>query len=77
MSNASQNCPKCNGQMEQGFVLDKGLNMQYVSQWAAGPPQKSFWLGTSPPANLIPIGAFRCGLCGYLESYARHEFAAS
>jgi hypothetical protein len=76
MSNASQNCPKCNGQMEQGFVLDKGLNMQYVSQWAAGPPQKSFWLGTSPPDNLIPIGAFRCASCGYLESYARPEFAA-
>ena len=76
MNNTPQQCPKCNGQMEQGFVIDKGLNMQYVSHWAAGPPQKSFWQGTSPPANVIPIGVFRCTSCGYLESYARYEFDA-
>jgi hypothetical protein len=76
VSEQSLQCPKCNSPMQQGFVQDKGLNMRYVSQWAAGPPQKSFWLGTNPPDNLIPIGAFRCKSCGYLESYARNEFDA-
>jgi hypothetical protein len=48
-----------------------------VSKWAAGAPIKSVWSGTKlPEEKLIPVGAFRCASCGYLESYARDEFAA-
>jgi predicted nucleic-acid-binding Zn-ribbon protein len=77
MAKTSQSCPKCNGHMEQGFVLDNTYGARVVSQWAAGAPQKSFWSGTKlPDEKLIPIGTFRCSSCGYLESYARQEFAA-
>jgi predicted nucleic-acid-binding Zn-ribbon protein len=76
MANSTQQCPKCNGGMEQGFVLDNTQGTQGVSQWAAGAPQKSFWTGMKSTGTKIPIGTFRCASCGYLEMYAREEFAA-
>jgi hypothetical protein len=62
--------------MHQGFVLDNNQGARVVSQWAAGAPRKSFWLGTKlPDEDLVPIGTYRCSSCGYLELYARREFA--
>jgi predicted nucleic-acid-binding Zn-ribbon protein len=73
----SLQCPKCQSRMEQGFVLDNTYGARVVSQWAAGAPLKSFWAGTKlPEEQLVPIGTYRCVSCGYLEHYARHEFAA-
>jgi hypothetical protein len=75
MPSKSQQCPKCNGQMEQGFVLDNTYGLRIVSQWSAGHPKKSFWTGTKLPAEeQIPIGTFRCESCGFLESFAMPEF---
>lgn len=77
MSQIPGRCPKCSGPMEQGFVLDMTHAGRLVSQWGAGKPVKSFWAGTKlPEEKLIPIGAFRCATCGFLECYARNEFAA-
>jgi hypothetical protein len=77
MSARPHKCSKCGDEMEQGFVLDNTYGARIVSQWVAGPPEKSFWFGTKLPDNsLIPIGTFRCTSCGFLESYARPEFAA-
>jgi hypothetical protein len=61
--------------MEQGFVVDYTHGGAAVSKWAAGAPLKSFWFGTKVPA-LVPIGTYRCSSCGFLEMYARQEFAA-
>jgi hypothetical protein len=73
----SLQCHKCNGRMEQGFVVDNTYGSVGVSHWVAGAPRKSFWMGTKAPAELaIPIGVFRCSSCGYLEHYARESFAA-
>jgi hypothetical protein len=61
--------------MEQGFVLDNTYGARVVSP--AGAPLKSFWAGTKlPDEKLVPIGTYRCSSCGYLELYARQEFAA-
>ena len=77
MAHSSERCPKCGRGMEQGFVLDNSHGTRIVSQWVAGAPLKSFWLGTKVPNDkLLPIGAYRCSSCGYLELYARQEFAA-
>ena len=77
MSQAALRCPKCHGEMVQGFIMDFTEGGRLVSQWAEGPPQKSFWTRTKvPKEGLIPVGTFRCASCGYLESYARGEFAA-
>jgi hypothetical protein len=63
--------------MEQGFVVDLIPGGRLVSQWAAGVPRKSWWTGTQlPDDGLVPVGTFRCASCGFLESYARPEFAA-
>ena len=77
MNDQPLKCPKCHGAMEQGFIMDFSYGVGLVSQWAAGAPRKSFWVGTKlPEEKLIPVGVFRCVGCGFLESYAREEFAA-
>jgi len=63
--------------MEQGFVFDNTKGGRHVIQWAPGAPLESFWVGLEVPhEKLIPIGTYRCSSCGYLEQYARPEFAA-
>jgi hypothetical protein len=62
--------------MQQGFLVDYSQAIRLVSHWAPGVPQRSFWTGTKLPDGSVPIGAFRCASCGFLESYARPEFAA-
>ena len=77
MASLPHACPKCSGRMEQGFILDNAYGAHVVSQWVAGPPLKSIWTGTKlPKQDPVPVGTFRCAGCGYLESYARPEFAA-
>ncbi|HJQ78435.1 MAG TPA: hypothetical protein VJ828_00700 [Lacipirellulaceae bacterium] len=69
-------CPKCNGAMQQGFVVDNTYGGRAVSHWAQGPPQKSFWTGTKLPPEPLPLAAFRCSSCGFTEFYAGEQFAA-
>lgn len=78
MNEVSQSCPKCEGDMQQGFILDMTHRGRLVSHWRPGVPQRSDWTGThdAPQDQVIPIGVFRCGSCGFLESYARDDFAA-
>ncbi len=70
-----KHCPKCDGEMMQGFILDHTYGAHLVASWIPGAPESSFWRGTkSGPA--IPIGTLRCSSCGFLESYAQRRFAA-
>ena len=69
-------CPKCRGEMVQGYVLVFTPVGVHVSQWNAGIPKKAFGVGIKDSPLQIPIGTFRCESCGFLESYARDEFAA-
>jgi hypothetical protein len=64
--------------MVQGFLLDLiHPSAARVEHWAEGPPRRSFWWGTRAADKTLPVGTFRCATCGFLESYARAEFAAS
>ncbi len=78
MSAEPTRCPKCNGQMVQGFLVDFHAGGQrLVISWVEGAPEQSFWHGTNVPAEkCVPVGTFRCSACGLLESYGRPEFAA-
>jgi len=68
-------CPKCDGEMMQGFVVDHTYGARLVASWIPGAPQTSFVFKTKAgPA--IPIGTFRSSSCGFLESYAQRRFAA-
>lgn len=72
-------CPKCEGPMVQGFIPDFfHHSASGVGGWHEGPPQASFWKGTKASlSGGIPVGAFRCQNCGFLELYAAKEFAAT
>ena len=75
METLSPQCPKCNGEMMQGFLLDHSDAGRLNSHWAVGAPQNSFWGGLKKPELSLPVGAYRCSDCGYLELYALAEFA--
>jgi hypothetical protein len=77
MNNEKRVCPKCKGEMVQGFVPDYSHASIFVGSWQEGQPKKSFWtVDKAPLAKGIPIGAFRCTQCGFLEFYADPDFAA-
>jgi hypothetical protein len=65
-------CPKCGGEMATGHVLEcqlgqsRPLHPGVASTWLEGPPEAS---GQAPLG--VPVRTFRCGGCGYLESYAQ------
>jgi len=70
-------CPKCGRGMEPGYIPDNANNRFSVAQWWAGIPRKSFWFGLRKPDEPpIPIAVCRCPGCGFLECYAKPEFAA-
>ena len=77
MTDNQLQCPKCRGEMVQGFVPDYSHGAALVGGWHEGQPKKSFWTGTKAPwSEGVPIGAFRCQTCGFLEFYANPSFAA-
>ncbi len=70
-------CPKCQGQMIQGFIPDYTEGAKYVASWVEGHPQTSvFWYTKVPMGGGIPIATYRCKGCGYLEFYADEKYAA-
>ncbi len=75
MNPQTRQCPKCQQTMEQGFIPDYAHGGILLSSWHPGAPEKSFWKGTKASRRtVIPIGAFRCPGCGFLEFYANPEF---
>ncbi len=66
------NCPKCQGLLEEGFIIDRGdYNIGTVNTWVEGEPVVSFWSGIKTKnKQQFKIKTFRCANCGYLESYA-------
>jgi hypothetical protein len=77
MTTQKMRCPKCNGEMVQGFVPEYSQGPIYVGSWHPGQPKKSFWTRTKVHfAEGLPIGAFRCQKCGFVELYSDAKFAA-
>ena len=68
----SNSCPKCQGAMTEGFVPDAGPYTRAVGSWVEGRPKASFWSGVTLRGRAqYPIQTWRCGRCGFLESYAK------
>lgn len=64
-------CPRCQGSMAEGFIIDQGHGQVHVSTWQEGEPKRSFWQGVKQSkADQLKVSSFRCERCGYLESYA-------
>ena len=69
----SKTCPKCQASMTEGFIIDgaPGHGGRAVSSWLEGAPVKSLWVGIKLGGKKpIEIATWRCGSCGFLESYA-------
>lgn len=68
----SYRCSKCNSDMEEGFVLEKGDSGSLSSEtWVAGKLEPNILSGASLKGKAIyDIKTFRCTACGYLDSYA-------
>ncbi len=46
MTDSGLNCPKCNAEMQEGFIADYGYGTVRATDWVEGEPVKSFWQGT-------------------------------
>jgi hypothetical protein len=74
----SKQCPKCASSMGEGFVVDKFYGGAGVSTWVAGAPRRSMWTGINVAGReQSQIATWRCGRCGFLESYASGEAAGA
>jgi len=69
---ASMNCLRCKGDMEQGFLLDHSHNSNFAGKWVKGSPERSTLsdAAVKTPVHTKEIVTYRCTACGYLESYA-------
>ena len=68
---ANTECPKCGGRMSPGIILDITYGSSGVASWLAGPVEKSRWTGVGLRGKApIELETWRCGRCGFLESYA-------
>ena len=52
--------------MARAVTVGRGLNYANALEFGAEVPKD----------KCVPVGPFRCSACGFLESYARPEFAA-
>jgi hypothetical protein len=64
-------CPKCQGRVSEGFIIDQGYGTYSVAAWQKGAPVKSIWTGVKRDKKAqFAVVTYRCERCGYLESYA-------
>ena len=70
----STTCPKCFGHMESGFMIERGGGPRDRQvRWVEGEPisHSSFFPGVHLEGREpMPVTTYRCGGCGYLESFA-------
>jgi predicted nucleic-acid-binding Zn-ribbon protein len=86
MSRAALECPKCQGEMIEGLVVN-GDGFSIEGLWvgtedylrAIREGAESFWGPVGPrllkrlKGKHFGTSTFRCSSCGYLESYARAQ----
>ena len=67
----STDCPKCQGKMAEGVIVDMGYGQSFISHWLPAPIKVARWLGLKVrKKDVIPTVTLRCTRCGFLESYA-------
>jgi hypothetical protein len=64
------------GPPRRAFATRPYFYPHFVGWWTRGEPVKSILFGIWLGCGVLPTRTFRCAKCGYLESYAREEFAA-
>ncbi len=73
MKTMARECPKCDAEMEEGFLLDStyGSINHKTTTWIQGKPEKGLFTNIKTHGKtLMNAMTHRCPTCGYLESYA-------
>lgn len=60
-----KNCPKCEGEFEEGFIGVKVDGNEQREEWGTGISFLKTGLN-----HAFPVKTFRCKNCGYMESFA-------
>lgn len=82
--NPQAKCSDCDTELEIGFIPDASYLTVLQSQWHAGTPEDSRFLGLKPHTifgkdvpsikhdsnSMMPVTAYRCPDCGVLKFYA-------
>jgi len=66
MAKEEKICPKCQGKMELGELVDESYAVSVPQKWAK---YAGGFLGLGKSRE-ITISSYRCTKCGYLENYA-------
>ncbi len=72
MTDLVPRCPKCDRRMDRGHLPDVGHGQVYEAGWSPGEPERRRFIGGIKynAEQVIPINAYRCPTCGYVEFYA-------
>lgn len=72
MPEARVYCVKCQAAMEPGFIADVTYGQVLQTAWSPGIPQMRRFIGgiKLKPKGQVPLTAYRCAGCGYVEFYA-------
>jgi hypothetical protein len=63
-------CPKCDGAMREGFLVDNGYGAIHVGTWQEGAPERRIMTGyKQTPKTQSKIKLFACDHCGFVESF--------
>jgi hypothetical protein len=74
MADFHPHCPKCDKIMDRGHVPDALDHASSVlARWTPGAPEERRFFGGLKvrPDYGVPLAAYRCPGCGYVEFYAR------
>ena len=71
MPKTNGKCLRCEGKMEDGFLLDEGHGRRWSLRWVAGLPVRAFFTGVKVrDKRRHRVEADRCCDCGWLDLYA-------
>ena len=73
MTEAQPKCLRCGEAMERGHVPDASYSQAFQTRWSRGDPEPRRWIGGIKweAGEQIPLTAYRCLSCGFVEFYAR------
>jgi hypothetical protein len=72
MARSEPVCPHCKQRMQEGYLPDAATNVWRAPSWVEGKPEWSFWTGLKMRGKTpLPVTAYRCPSCGYVEIYAK------
>jgi hypothetical protein len=73
MAETKITCLRCHSDMDIGYVLDRAHNTSEVANWVGGAPDRR-WYGLTTKGHVnVPLVAYRCRACGYVELRAPRQ----